>query len=188
MNSMKNFKWVSLILGLMLTVHTASASLLLEPHVAYNLSGSGDGSGTEYDYNGPQIGARVGYQTFGFMAGLDYTHGTGDMDLKTAGVTTSRDYTTDDVGVFVGYNFPILVRAWATYYFSSEGEIKGLSELSGKTTELGVGFTGLPFLSINLVYRMVNMDESKAIATGAKSSIDQDFKEVVLGVSLPFTL
>ncbi|MBY0413330.1 MAG: hypothetical protein K2Q18_04160 [Bdellovibrionales bacterium] len=188
MNILRKLHIVGLTLGLTILSQTASAGLLLEPHVAYNLSGSGTESGTEYDYNGAQIGARVGYQNWGFMTGLDYTKGSGSVDSKTAGVTTTRDLSSDEIGIFAGYNLPILFRAWGAYYFSNETTYKGGFDLSGDTKELGVGFTGLPFLSINLVYRMVNFDESKNLTTSVKSSVSYDFNEIVLGVSLPFNL
>lgn len=188
MKTYKNFKLSGLILGIFLIANTASAALLIEPHLGYNIHGSGDNGGTKYSYNGPQLGARVGYQTIGLMAGLDYTRSSGSMEAKSNGTTKTDDFTTNDLGVFVGYNFPILVRAWGTYYFNNTSKYKSTSaEVSGSTKELGVGFTGLPFLSVNLVYRMINHDELEA-ANGSKASINNDYNEIVLGISLPLTL
>ena len=69
---MKNFKITGLLLGLFLMVNTASASLLVEPHLGYVVSTSGDTD----DYKGPQMGLRLGYQQLGLMAGLDFTRST----------------------------------------------------------------------------------------------------------------
>jgi hypothetical protein len=187
MKTYKNFKLIAMILGLMLVINTATASLLIEPHVGYNISGSGDSGGVEYDYSGPQLGARLGYQNLGFMTGLDYTRSSGEMDTKSSAGKSTQDFESNDLGVFVGYNFPILLRAWGTYYFTNTMKLKGSGlELSGNTKELGVGFTALPFLSVNVMYRMVTHDEAKG-STGTVG-IDRDYNEIVLGVSLPLTL
>lgn len=180
----------TLVIGLALGVsHNASASLLLEPHLGLNISGTGDQGSTEYDYNGAQYGLRVGYQNLGFMAGLDYTKSSYELESKTAGVTSNNDVSRNEWGLFAGYNFPILVRAWGAYYFSNTMEFDATgTEYSGSTKELGVGFTGLPFLSVNLMYRMVTYDESKTGSVESAINPEFDAKEIVLGVSLPFTL
>ena len=190
---LNKFKITGLILGLLLIANTASAAFLIEPHLSYNLSGSGDNglsgaSKIDFDYNGPQYGLRMGYQTLGLMAGLDFTRSNYDMDNKTVAGTTVTKMERNEWGLFVGYDFPILVRAWGAYYFSNTAKNKtNGSVLTGSTKELGVGFTGLPFLSLNLMYRMVDHDEFES-ASGVKSSIDYSNHEFVVGVSLPLTL
>lgn len=191
----KNFKKLSgllcgMVLALGLSANTASASLLIEPHLGFNISGSGDQGSTDYDYNGAQMGLRVGYQNLGLMVGLDYTRSSFELEAKSGGVTSKTDADRNEIGVFAGYNFPILLRAWAAYYFTNTMELKstGNPEYKGNTKELGVGFTGLPFLSINLMYRMVNHDEVKSSSGTSSLNPDYDAKEIVLGVSLPLTL
>lgn len=184
MKSYKKFKFTGLILGLLLMVNTASASLLLEPHLGYNLTATGDGE----SYNGAQYGMRVGYQQLGLMAGLDFTRSAYDREVTVNNAKVTNDFERNEWGVFVGYNFPILVRAWAGYYFSNNTKNTDSNyELTGNTTELGVGFTALPFLSVNLVYRMINLDEQE-LGNGTKSSIDQSNQEFLVGISLPLTL
>nr|BDT28208.1 outer membrane beta-barrel protein [Bacteriovorax sp. HI3] len=187
----KNVKKLALVLGVVfLSAQTASASLLIEPHIGYNLSGSGDAGGVEYDYNGPQLGARIGWQNLGLMLGLDYTRSSYEQEAKSSTGTVKTDMKRNEFGVFAGYNFPILVRAWGAYYFSNTTKADNSinTEYKGNTKELGVGFTGLPFLSINLMYRMVNFDEFESSAGNGSLSPERDFKEIVLGVSLPLTL
>jgi hypothetical protein len=122
------------------------------------------------------------------MAGLDFTRSNFDMDVKTNAVTSKHDFERNEFGVFVGYNFPIFIRAWAAYYFgNTTKDTTASSEFTGNTKELGVGFTALPFLSVNLMYRMVNLDEYKS-STGAKSGVDISNQEFVVGISLPITL
>ena len=190
---LNKLKFTGLILGLFLIANTASAAFLIEPHLSYNLSGSGDNgltgtSKTDFDYNGAQYGLRAGYQMLGLMAGLDFTRSNYDMDNTTSTGTSVTEMERNEWGLFVGYNFPILVRAWGTYYFSNTAKNKTTgSERTGSTKELGVGFTGLPFLSLNLMYRMVDHDELES-ASGVKTSVDYSTHEFVVGVSLPLTL
>lgn len=176
----KKMKTAGFILSLILMVNSASAALLLEPHLGYNLGTSGDGE----SYRGGEIGMRLGYQQLGLMAGLDFTRSSFDRKVLAA----SNEYERNEWGLFVGYNFPILIRAWGTYYFSNATKnTTNNSEQTGNTKELGVGFTALPFLSINFMYRMIDLNENES-AAGVKSDIDQSTQEFVVGVSLPFTL
>lgn len=190
---MKKIKMTGLLLGLFLIANTASASFLVEPHLGYNLSGSGDNNLTgasriENDYSGAQYGLKLGYQNLGLMLGLDFNRSNYDQDFKTSAATTTGAIERSEWGLFVGYNLPILVRAWGAYYFSNTSKnTTDSTEMTGNTKELGVGFTGLPFLSINVMYRMISLDELKA-ANGTKSSVDVSNHEVVVGVSVPLTL
>lgn len=169
----------------------AQASLLIEPHVGYILGGNADYNNADVSYNGPDYGARLGGQWLGVMAGLDYSHSTFTTEIKSSLVNGKLDKKRDMVGVFAGYNFPILLRAWATYYFSTKTTNTQTNALGtngnytkGNATELGIGFTGLPFLSINLSYRMSTQDENQSGALNP----ELETKEIVLGVSAPFTL
>lgn len=198
---MKRLKTVFLATALMTVSGLAHADFLIEPHIGYNVSSSGEstfaGVKTDYEYSGPQFGLRAGGQYLGFMAGLDYTFATADIESKESGVTYKDEFNKKELGVFVGYNLPILFRAWAGYYFDAKardndnsGSSVSGSEYSGSATELGVGFTGLPFLSLNLMYRMINYDEFKSGGVTTKLSGDSEvsISEIVLGVSLPLTL
>ena len=184
----KKFKLAGLFLALALMVNTASADLLIEPHIAYNVSGSGDGYvgniTHDYKYNGAQLGARLGFQTLGFMTGLDYTRSSYDMEDTSASTTITRPHDKNELGLFIGYNFPILLRAWGTYYFTNTSKNDNDEKYSGNTKELGVGFTALPFLSINLMYRMIKFDEINSKSFNG----DIDINEIAIGVSLPLTL
>jgi hypothetical protein len=90
----------------------------------------------------------------------------------------------------------VLLRVWGTYYFDTEFEDQDGSDvgdtLSGSGIGLGIGFTPLPLMSINLGYNQITFDESKDASTGLTSSLsgsnELDFKEITLGVSIPFDL
>ena len=185
----KKVKILALTLGGVLAINTSFASLLVEPHLGFNIHATGTGNGgAEYDYNGARVGLRAGYQALGFMTGLDYAHTNYDQDTKISGATTTHSQSRNEIGAFVGYNLPILLRFWGAYYIhNSAKDTVDSSKRSGNSKELGVGLTTLPFVSINLVYRLVDFDELET-SSGAKTTIDDSNKEITLGVSLPLTL
>jgi hypothetical protein len=186
---------VFIALAILLTTTVASAGILIEPQVGYILSnkysgtvgltsGSLVGSTTgDYKSTGPEYGARVGYQVLGFMTGLNYGH--------SSGKSKNSDGTTDDlkstnIGAFIGYKAPILFRAWLAYNFSTKTSLD-TNDLKGNSTEIGLGYTGLPFLSINAIYRMYKYTEvTNAGVTYTATNYNPT--EIELAISAPFSL
>jgi hypothetical protein len=128
----------------------ANASLLLEPYLGYHTGKYTQGS-TDQNLSGVSYGGRLGFQQLGFMGGIDYMTGSWKDDASP----NSSTVTPSNLGVFVGYNFPILVRVYGEYGFSNSLKLSnngGSDTLKGTGIKLGVGFTALPFLSINLEY------------------------------------
>ena len=139
-----------------LIIKPASAGLLIEPVVGYNVAkfGVDNPSYDEEKAIGPSFGGRLGYQKLGFQLGLDYLHSSLDVDDNAF----KENVTSNEWAGFVGFEFPVLLRVYAGYIFAATGESKltgnqklELSEGSGM--KLGVGFTGLPFVDINFEYR-----------------------------------
>lgn len=188
-----------LLASLFLFATSAQAGFLIEPYVGFGIS-SGENSNTakvEYDQTAPFLGARVGYQTLGFMFGLDYTKGMeADFDTKVGSVTSTTDLDQSTFGVFVGYNLPVMLRVWGAYYFDTTLEQQSGAgtgdEISGNGIGLGAGFTGLPFVSLNLEYRMMTLDESKDNSTGTTTKLtgtdEVDYNQIMLSVSLPLNI
>lgn len=170
-----------LLLALLFSVTSmAHADLLLEPYLGY-YTGDAKQSPMKEDLSGLGYGARVGFQKLGFMVGLDYM--TGKMELDSS---PSIDVTPNDFGVFVGYNFPILLRAYGVYYFNAKAKYEaggGSSTNEGTATKLGVGFTGFPFISINVEYLMASYDEDES----GSMNPELEHKVIGLNVSLPLT-
>lgn len=189
-----------LIAFLFLLSTSAYAGLLIEPYLGFSIGSGEDGENpkTEYSQNTPLYGARLGYQVLGFMAGLDYSKGMeSEFENKvTGGTTTKPDATQQTFGIFVGYNLPIMLRAWVSYNFASKISIESGAdvgdEFKGGGYALGVGFTGLPFVSLNLEYRMNTFDEYKTASTGVTSALngagEVDYNQILLSVSLPVDL
>jgi len=189
------------------------AGFLVDPYIGFKFGSKdqtvknlGAANGTYEDKDsGYAIGSRLGYSFLGLMGGLDFNVGsiTDKADSSPAGITVSGedDYSTKQVGLFLGYELPILFRFWGTYYFTNEWEAKSSNTVtgtdkgdtySGSGFGLGVGFTGLPIVSINLEYKKSTFDEFKDGVTGAKTSYPSNFSseveasEIFLSVSAPF--
>lgn len=191
-----NFKntLLGLFTVLSLGFSSANAGVLLEPYLGYKIA-SGDRAittATEYSFNTPTIGGRVGYQFLGFMAGLDYSMSTGSFGLETKTLTTTTEVNNDQdqFGLFVGYNLPILFRVWGTYFLSSNLEQADGDENKGSGFALGAGFTGLPFVSLNLEIRSISYDEFYDKSAGTTTTLNptSDYTEVLLSVSMPIDL
>lgn len=163
----------------------AKAGVLIEPFVGYALNGSLDVDSSTYDedYTGTSLGARLGYQMLGLFGGLDY---------RMNSFTADDDEVTESVyGLVVGYDFPILLRVWGEYVLGGSGEVDfdagssiDLNEPSG--TVLGVGFTGLPFVSLN--FEMANYSYAEYESSGSTTKENVNFTHYLLSVSLPLNL
>ena len=92
----------------------AHAGFMVEPYLGYETGTSGQGS-SEDDYTGTAFGARLGYSMVGFMFGADYMAGSGTVDD-----TPSLDVKSTNLGAFIGYEFPVMFRVYASYFFDSK--------------------------------------------------------------------
>jgi hypothetical protein len=99
-------------------------------------------------------------------------------------------FKTSEFGGFVGYEFPILFRVYAGYVFSGTGTLSGDTEdynLKGGTgPKVGLGFTLLPLLDLNIEYRSITYKELDVSNSQAKLNLD--YNAIMVGFSLPFTL
>jgi hypothetical protein len=172
-------------------IQASHAAILIEPVVGFTFSNkfdfkeTADMSKDSMKGSGFAYGGRVGYQNMGFQLGLDYLHSSVDVDEKNI----KSDVTTSEWAAFAGFRFPILLRFYAGYIFSGTGEYKNTTsnvDLSNGTGyKIGLGWTLLPFLDLNLEYKKTNYDEAKA--GGSKLKADIDNSSYLLSVSLPFT-
>lgn len=165
-------------------VSTSHADILLEPYLGYYFGSSTQSGSKDGDVTGLGYGARFGFQHMtGFMIGAEYFTG----QLEDDDGTVKTDMTPGDLGVFAGFNFPILLRAYATYFITNKWKAKTsttTADLEGSGgLKLGLGWTGLPFVSINLEYMTVGFDKVGG------NSIDDTINEKIYGlsVSLPLT-
>ena len=156
--------------------NTAQASFLVDPYIGTGLMKTTfDAAGTSNDDdNMSAMGVRAGYQFLLVSAGLDYTRGN------------AGDYKFTNTSFFVGVDLPILLRVWAEYFISSQLEsdsstFNAVGDIDFKKgSSLGIGFTGLPFVSLNL--EIQNIDYESKIGTTA---FDFQTAGYLFSVSLP---
>jgi hypothetical protein len=154
------------------TAATAHAGFYIEPFLGYEM-GDSDGD----DVTGTAVGARIGMSTLGFAYGVEY-----NMTSLTVDSTPEQDADLTDLGVFVSYEFPILFRVFATYSLKSTFEL-GSSELTGTGVRFGVGYTGLPFIVINVEKFTRTYDE--VTSNGVTTDADLEGDSTVVSISLP---
>jgi hypothetical protein len=198
---MKNI-FSRLALGILIaSTGAAQADLLLEPYIGYQLkklelidsSGNDDGGKT----NGVNIGGRVGYM----MPVLNFW-AAADVSVMASGKFESADRVSDgdlestNVYATIGYDFPVLLRAWFGYGVSNILKTKfdtgGHTDLKGGThVKFGVGFTPLPLISLNVEYFTHDYEDytsSNGTSGKTKDAWSQDTeKGVMLSASVPLT-
>ena len=172
-------------------IKPAHAGLLIEPVVGYNIGNiEVDTAGIDKEKtSGVSYGGRLGYQNLGFQLGLDYLNSNLNVDENKY-----SNLKTGEWAGFVGFEFPILLRVYAGYIFSATADTQfdagaGKQKISlegGSGTKLGIGFTILPFLDINVEYRKVSFDDYKF--AGSKVNDKSTYDAVMVGVSLPFVI
>jgi hypothetical protein len=161
----------------------SQAGLLLEPYLGYEMGTFKDPNGK---MDGSQLGLRVAWTApIMFWAGLDYTMGLSGKFKGDDASNPDSNATRSTIYAVAGVDFPILLRAWVGYGFSNSmklGSEYADSKFEGTSTKLGVSFTGLPFICLNL--ELVMDDYSKFagydLDTHAKNNA------YVLSVSLPW--
>ena len=164
----------------------AHAGLLIEPSLGYAFIGEAEGDGSKDDLSGLAYGARFGVTSLGFMVGAEYM-GT-QFKVDVAG---NPKLNSTNLGIFAGYNFPILLRAYATYFFYNQAEFGDTTtiDLRGNGLKLGVGYKGLPFVSLNLEYLMQTYKEARVGGSPwADLSTDVKANTLMFTVSLPFSI
>ena len=163
------------IATLFLAATAAQAGILIEPYVGSGTSiTTGESGGTEIPTSGDTVsgssmGARLGYGMLGFHAGIDYDMITFDGEKQT------------NTGVFVSYKLPIMLRVYAAQVLSAtnnDGEkVDGLT-----ATKIGIGFTSLPFVNLNLEYSIQKISVSDPIEMSLNTRV------IGFSASLPFDI
>lgn len=155
----------------------SQAGLLLEPYLGYEMGKTKNADGK---MDGSQYGLRLAYEApVFFWAGVDATMGS--VTVKPDGGTNSDAKRTTIYGV-VGVDFPILVRGWVAYGLSNQLK-SDTNTLKGSAYKVGVGFTGLPFVSLNFEY----LNEKFNDMDGATLSPEFQNDTYVVSVSLPWS-
>jgi hypothetical protein len=157
---------------------SALADILIEPLAGLNFNGGyKEENASEEDMKGSSYGGRLGYHNLGFQVGLDYLHS--NLDIENA----PKNLVSEEWAGFIGFRFPVFVRIYAGYIFSAMGEIDELKLEKGSGSKIGIGFTGLPFVNINLEFRSVTFSESTTGTTTIET--DTSYTTYFIGLSVP---
>ncbi|MFS4457825.1 hypothetical protein [Bdellovibrio sp. HCB2-146] len=162
---------------------TSHADILVEPYLGYEM-GSGETSGVDFKSDGVNMGLRLGWKS-PLMLWIAGEYNLGVSGNFKPDVGSDESTKRNVLGAVVGIDFPILLRGWIGYGFSNE--IKGdNSTLKGTNTKIGVGFTGLPFVSLNFEY--IKDDFKDVETSGGTTDFDGNHSSYMLSVSLPLEL
>jgi hypothetical protein len=172
-----------------LIIKPASAGLLIEPLVGFSkgelITDSALSGKDNWDFTGMSYGGRLGYQQLGFQLGLDYLNSNNNVDDSDW-----DSYKGSEWAGFVGFEFPVLLRVYAGYIISATGEAEyqnlKVDFMEGTGSKFGIGFTGLPFVDINLEYRSITYGDAEL--GGTKLGREQTYDAYMLSLSLPFVL
>ena len=189
----------------LLVLPVARAGINIEPYLGY-MSGTSEltfyGIPFEMSYKTPMIGGRLGYGMMGLSLGVDYSQSVSSFEWEqekpaTTAVPDKMDYT--NLGIYVGYKFPMMFRVWGTYFIKSEFEVatphpgsNAGDKWTGAGYALGAGWTGFPLVALNLEYRMITFDEQTNASTGVVTKLPVagiltkvENKEIMISLSLP---
>lgn len=140
---------------------SSRAEIMIEPYVSIIASSTIEGDVTisstptkiDTDSTGTLYGLRLGYGLpLGLGFGLDYQTGSAKDGDDT-------EFTPTDIGAYVSYALPVMLKFWFVYDFQSSTKFDDYNA-TGSGMKLGVGYTGFPFVSINLEYQTNTYDDA----------------------------
>ncbi len=170
---MKKFL-AAIVFGAVALSSVSANAILIEPFIGWQ-TGEVVYGGTTADISGIEFGGRLGATFTMFALGGEFSKA--DLTIDSS---PELDLATTDMGLFFSVEFPILIRAYFTYFLSSEAEPDSGADYEGDGGyRLGVGFTALPFLSINVERILRKYDEQ------GSASIDNEVETTMLSVSIP---
>lgn len=173
---------VAVVLGFSGAAH---AGIMIEPYLGYEMGKTTDVNAVDGKFDGANLGARLAYKTpLMLWVGVDGQFGVSGKYKPDSGSDADQKHNTL-YGV-VGIDLPILLRGWVGYGFSDNLKLDTpySSTIKGKNFKVGVGFTGLPFISLNAEYIKGTTDkiEDGTLANSNPTSKNESF---MLSVSLP---
>ena len=150
----------------------AHADLMIEPYLGYetgNLSTKGSGADTSDETKGVVPGLRLGYAAPAVLwVALDYS-------IESNGKISGTDYDRSNLFLDVGADL-LLIRLWGGYGFSNSLTTKPTSGNNsnfsgGSMLKAGIGFTFLPFVSLNLEYMAGSFGSYPSSNSSAKETM-----------------
>lgn len=171
-------KLLAVLTAVMGFASVSQADIMIEPYLGYEMGTFG--GGTEGKLDGTQMGLRLAYATPVMLwLGVDGTTTVSATFKPEVGANEGSKRTS--LYAVAGVDLPILLRGWVGYGFSNELKGDESDKLTGTSMKVGVGFTGLPFVSLNLEYLKETFNEVGGLSLPEDITNDA----YVLSVSLP---
>ncbi|MBF0359712.1 MAG: hypothetical protein HQK49_01805 [Oligoflexia bacterium] len=200
---------LSILFTLLISINTVHAGILFEPLVGYALNGQVSqkfiegGTTYKFTYTGIGYGFRFGYSGVGFMGGLQADmineEWKGKEPLATGINDEKSKFNGLNLGLFIGYHLPSILRFWGTFYaydkYTKTDDVGAYSKddyLLGMGYSLGIGVAPIPILSINVEYRNFMLDKIYIKADSKLYKLDKgrdvSKSEIFVSVSFPLGL
>lgn len=163
----------------------SKASFLLEPYGGVNFASNwvADGETDKDPISGGTIGGRAGVQRMGFMMGLDGKISSWDLEGNI-----EEEIIVTSYGLFIGYDFPILLRVWGTYVFGGTGTVEDVGEYLNPTGHtFGIGYKIFPFISLNFESGSIKFTEFES-EDGTNTEREDTATYYLLSISIPLTI
>ena len=175
-------KKYALLISFFLTL-SANAKLFLEPYMGFGKATSEQISNPSVTFDSFSInpGLKVGMATMLRLvsAGIEISY----QDSMVENPREELNLERMDYALFAGFDFPVLFRVFGKYILQSNLDIGNTEIVNPSGYGLGLGYTGLPFLSLNLEYR--NLSWNKIRTNDFEANNDGEISEVILSLSLP---
>lgn len=169
------------------TASFAHAGFHLEPYLGYALKGEWEQGSSKDDISMRTFGVKLGYQApTGFQVGGDIQLGAGTYDNISP---LDTDAGTASFGAYIGYQSDMGLRGYAHYHFVSAVAFDTTNDpaYGGNGFKLGVGYSVISWLAINVEYHMMTYSEYKDdLTTDADLDPKQKDNFVFVTVSFPF--
>ncbi len=199
MESVLKSGWSRIFIGiafvLFLKMADAFGGYVVEPYLGYvHGEYNSKHDSTKHQYDSFAFGSRVGKRYMGFDGGLDFTFSMPTMEqrLPVQNDPSKTDYFGWGIGPYIGYQFPILLRVWGSYFlYNSFTARTGTRDdsLTGRGYALGVGYqlSFIPKLDVfaNLELRKLEITKVEDEGSGEIHHTKNPITEVLLSISVP---
>ncbi|MBS1983898.1 MAG: hypothetical protein JST16_06975 [Bdellovibrionales bacterium] len=170
-----------LVFIVLLVSLSAQAGPYVEPAVGYTAGSLSQSGVPAISTHAFIFGGRLGYRYDEYRFGIDYMMGLGSGDQ----LGNSGSYRPTDLGVFFGYELPLMLEFYASVFVKSKAKIQSSenpADFSGQSYRAGLGWRGLSFCTIILegIYRNYSKYDG--------SSLTKPIRGTTIGasVSVPF--
>lgn len=124
----------------------SQASMMIEPYLGIEMGKTKNPDGK---LEGTVLGARLAYELpVLFWFGVDYSMSVSQKSKPDS--LPESDAKRSSLYAVAGVDLPILLRGWIGYGLMNEIKGDNSKVEGGDAMKVGIGFTGLPFVSLNL--------------------------------------